>query len=1378
MFKPVVRVAAIGLVLAVSLRCARGAEAPAAAALETRLDTYATPDGTGYFALRLVPNVALAQPAARDVVVLFDTSASQTGVIRDKALDVLQALLSGLGRGDRVSLMAVDLEAVALTPGMVAPDSQELKQALAKLRARAPLGATDMPMALSAGAAGFGKQPAAKSLIYVGDAVSAANFLALDEYRELVEQLREQRIALSSYGIGLRVDSELLASLANQTGGMLAIDSESIDARQFGNFLAAAVHGAVAWPVAATWPEQFSEVYPQAIPPLRSDRDTIVIGKGLVSGEQKIAVNVEIDGRRQSLSWTVAAGEPNADFSFLAPLVDAAKADDGLRLATVGTAGLNEVRRMQSRTTETLAKLGGQAIATGNLQSAERLANEALRRDPNDPTALAVKKQLTKLRADGTGDAHAQSFEVRRFQSEQAAPPPPRPEPPTAAAVPEPAERPAPGLNIEPLDDAPGRFLESVEQQRRLITAQVRAEVENDLREARALMESDPASVQQSLKLLLERVDRVPELPAETRASLRGKLEAGLREANRRAATKDIIDVEVAKERAAAMDRLRIAEGLVRDQEKLKQLMDRFDSLMDEGRYTAADYIGTVEVPQVAPDTPIAASAGLVAHATGAYVLAMELRAARWKAVVDTLAAVETSHIPFPDDQPVVYPDAAVWEELTERRKRYTNVDLATVGPAEARIREQLAEPTTMDFIETPLEQVVDYLKDLHGIEIQLDTKALEEAGVGSDVPVTRTLKGISLRSGLRLMLGAMDLTYVIKDEVLLITTTEVADQELVTKAYPVADLVIPIQSGGGMGGGMMGGMGGGMMGGMGGGMGGGMMGGMGGGMGGMGGMGGGMGGMGGMGGGMFNVPDPGAARPFQAFAVEDDLKLTPKSPVTAGASKPRSVAPPKPAAAAPAKPAAAAPANKPAQKVVPIELAIPAGADPEAIWHDYFAKHPDVAPERVRETARQLMHARQFAGTIAMIHAALRGGVPQPWMYEVMGLAMQMNGSSKAEVERALMSAIDFADSVEDFMYVGQYMARIGLEARALRIFRQVAALEPLRPEPYLYGLELAQRTRDLEGLRWSSLGILKQAWPKDKQAMVQTAQRTAGAVVEQLKNEGRDAEAAEFQAQLDEAKRRDCVVKITWTGDADVDISVEEPSGTVCSFRTPRTTGGGVMLGDSASRDGESAAEGISETYVCPEAFNGTYRVRVRRVWGKVTAGKVTVDLYAHYGSPNEKHMRHQIPLGEQDQLVVFDMIDGRRREALEEHQLANAAAEQANVNQAILAQQLGGLAASSGSGAGLTATQQQAFVSGVIPVVGNGGVGYQPVITVLPSGTQLVVSGVVSADRRYVRISPFPLFSGIGSVTTFNIQSGVTETTDNSTGQPIGTNPNPVP
>src|SRR5205823_11644901 len=93
----------------------------------------------------------------------------------------------------------------------------------------------------------------------------------------------------------------------------------------------------------------------------------------------------------------------------------------------------------------------------------------------------------------------------------------------------------------------------------------------------------------------------------------------------------------------------------------------------------------------------------------------------------------------------------------------------------------------------------------------------LEEASVSPDTPVTKTLRGVTLRSALRLILKDLELTYVIRDEVLQITTPEDAESQLITKVYPVGDLVIPpVNMGGGMGGGMMGGM----MGGMGGGMG------------------------------------------------------------------------------------------------------------------------------------------------------------------------------------------------------------------------------------------------------------------------------------------------------------------------------------------------------------------------------------------------------------------------------------------------------------------------------------------------------------------------------------------------------------------------------
>src|SRR5262249_12815185 len=156
----------------------------------------------------------------------------------------------------------------------------------------------------------------------------------------------------------------------------------------------------------------------------------------------------------------------------------------------------------------------------------------------------------------------------------------------------------------------------------------------------------------------------------------------------------------------------------------------------------------------------------------------------------------------------------------TIRRQKYKAVDLGKQGGAEQRIYTELGKNTTIEVVEMPLKDVVTYLQDTHNIPIVLSLKKLEEASVSADTPVTKRLRSITLRSALRLILKELELTYVVRDEVLQITTPEDAESQLITKVYPVGDLVIPVMSGGGM----MGGMGGGMMGGMGGmGMGGGM---------------------------------------------------------------------------------------------------------------------------------------------------------------------------------------------------------------------------------------------------------------------------------------------------------------------------------------------------------------------------------------------------------------------------------------------------------------------------------------------------------------------------------------------------------------------------
>jgi len=79
---------------------------------------------------------------------------------------------------------------------------------------------------------------------------------------------------------------------------------------------------------------------------------------------------------------------------------------------------------------------------------------------------------------------------------------------------------------------------------------------------------------------------------------------------------------------------------------------------------------------------------------------------------------------------------------------------------------------------------------ELHNIEIQIDSKALCDVGIDPSTPITKDLKGITLRSALKLILRELELTYVIQGEVLLITTPEEAEHCLITRVYPVTDLL------------------------------------------------------------------------------------------------------------------------------------------------------------------------------------------------------------------------------------------------------------------------------------------------------------------------------------------------------------------------------------------------------------------------------------------------------------------------------------------------------------------------------------------------------------------------------------------------------------
>ena len=474
-----------------------------------RLSTYDKPGGGSYFALSLSPTAAsptVAPPkaAAHDIVVLIDTSASQTGDFRDKGLAALNSMLAALGDSDRVQLLAVDLNAVPLTDGkFVGMKSKEMVQAQTALRDRVPLGSTDMVEALTEALACFGPAPPTdgrqRAVVYIGDGMSTARLIAHNKLGKLVEDFVAARAPITSFAVGPKLDGELLGALANHTGGMLAVDNDDTTAAQFGNYLAAAAEAPVIWPATISLPATLTEVYPKKVPPLRFDRDTVLVGLGRATESVGVGVQADVGGQTRELHWTVEPSASNDDQAYLVELVQLAQRSGGVGLPTVGSAGLAEVARMLNADVRDLLQMARQAQAIGDLDRAEQFARRVQAIDGGSPEAASLIAAAIRVRK--AGDVGPRDLKLINFQDGKVD-----------------GDRIDGGKQAEADGEGPvGGLLRQVEDQQRVFSGAVKTEVQNTLNQARSRMSVDAEGAINLLKLQLENIKKVPELEPELR---------------------------------------------------------------------------------------------------------------------------------------------------------------------------------------------------------------------------------------------------------------------------------------------------------------------------------------------------------------------------------------------------------------------------------------------------------------------------------------------------------------------------------------------------------------------------------------------------------------------------------------------------------------------------------------------------------------------------------------------------------------------------------------------------------------------------------------------------------------------------------------------
>jgi hypothetical protein len=111
----------------------------------------------------------------------------------------------------------------------------------------------------------------------------------------------------------------------------------------------------------------------------------------------------------------------------------------------------------------------------------------------------------------------------------------------------------------------------------------------------------------------------------------------------------------------------------------------------------------------------------------------------------------------------------------------------ATHADGSDSFRGALYQPTEFAFVETPLAEILQTLSTKHGVSIAIDEKALRDAGVKIDSPMTIQVKDRRLHGGLMLLLRPLKLVAIPTQKGLTVTTLQKFASQHVKRTYKIA---------------------------------------------------------------------------------------------------------------------------------------------------------------------------------------------------------------------------------------------------------------------------------------------------------------------------------------------------------------------------------------------------------------------------------------------------------------------------------------------------------------------------------------------------------------------------------------------------------------
>lgn len=471
------------------------------------------------------------------------------------------------------------------------------------------------------------------------------------------------------------------------------------------------------------------------------------------------------------------------------------------------------------------------ALAAGNITEAERLASQADTLavpdeafGPQDDRAWLVLMEVEKVRRRGpvtqaaTTNAPAAPFPGVRAVYDPAADstrnvpasadgqpstaselPNPQPGPTTKFVLPPvPAVSPSglktatPATAVEPISPGkPGRneLIEETAQSQNLLARQLASDITKLEAQAEQAQATDPAqaaALLQQARVLVEK----SAVNDQSKQVLLRRIDRELAELAKYAET-NRPRIELAERNREVMDTMdREQQAKIDMQQRLATLIDEYNMLIDQQRFAEAEVLAK-RAAEIGPNEPIVGQLQQQSKALRRMFNNAEMRSMLEDNTVAAYYDNEKAMIPWDESKLVNFPKN--WTDIKTRRLPFIT-DAARRSPKELEIEQKLRMPVSLKFDKVTLSQAFEKLGAMTGVPFYLDQRGLAAEGIDSSTPISIDLNTeISLKSALNILLAEHHLTFVIKDEVLKITSDRMRSEDVYTVTYPVGDLVIPI---------------------------------------------------------------------------------------------------------------------------------------------------------------------------------------------------------------------------------------------------------------------------------------------------------------------------------------------------------------------------------------------------------------------------------------------------------------------------------------------------------------------------------------------------------------------------------------------------------